>query len=85
MTALRSKAASDFGTKGHLGLWQGHGAKHAFEALEGVVGGRGPALEQVRAVLPGHDDGVAAICGFAGAAEVALEFGHRHLHTNQII
>jgi hypothetical protein len=85
MTALRSKAASDLGTQGHLGLRQGDSAKHAFETFEGIVVGRGPALEHVTAVIPGHDDGVAAIRGFAGASEIALEFGDRHLHANQII
>jgi hypothetical protein len=66
-------------------LRQSHGAKHAFEAFEGVVGSRDSALEDVGAVVSGHDDGVAAVRGFAGPSEVALKLGDGHLHANQII
>jgi len=64
---------------------QRHGAEHAFQAGEGMIGSGDTARENVFAGLAYDHDRVAAVGRFARLPKVALESSEGGFHFNQII
>ena len=82
MTVLLGETMADFFIKRNLILGKGHGAEHAFEADEGMIGSDSTALENIVAALALHNNGIAAICGLACFAKATQKFGKCGFHIN---
>jgi hypothetical protein len=80
MTVLFCEAMADFFTQRTFLLRQRHCAKNIFQPRKGMIPPRNPALEDIFRPLTYHDDGVAAVGGFARATKAALEARERRFH-----
>lgn len=85
MMVLRAEAIADLVTERLFTASEAHGAEDALEPVERVIGDSGTTLEPIFAMLASNEHGLAAVRRLARLAEVALELGKAHLHSNQII